>query len=567
MTYAYDDWVQMPTKDLYDTPIMKMAIDAAKDMYDRGQTQMENFYKTYGDFMSPFAKDMQKYGSIMNNIRNTINDAYARGIDLFKSPEGRMLVQQLSHSMDPAWYNAAKANAKVGYEYLKAVSEAKAKNQFNPDFEKYAAQLPGESGNFEDFSTDSGKMWTRSAPYQYQDLNQYTGHIFDKMEDSFIGTGEDHYDYYGVTREQRAKALTDNLAGILSTPLGKYHYEKAREHAALLGKNYNDENVVMQQFQDDVLTSTTEYEHRNRKLNEIYKLNKEHANRMAEKSVDNPTNPQNQYSIAELIRRTSSTRIVGQQTQEYGNDTLAKQRDEQMKIGSEISKATEGHSKTYKGRQMFKKAYQDNNYSAAALTDFIANQGFQKSDDKPNTIIVPKHQLGRLSTLAEITSRTAGFRGSIHNSNLRKKLADAEVVRVTFTGGNYGAYMKNATNQNHFECIIEAGKKETFQKDPADPTTAVSKYTWTPVETTGSYFDSHITSQPDNPKSGYLGVRGKTGKITETPNVPITNSQDTKYQDAVMSDVYTTSQYVKGSDYNYDASYTELTRYPYSNKK
>jgi hypothetical protein len=53
---------------------------------------MENFYKTYGDFMSPFAKDMQKYGSIMNNIRSTINDAYARGIDLFKSPEGRMLV-------------------------------------------------------------------------------------------------------------------------------------------------------------------------------------------------------------------------------------------------------------------------------------------------------------------------------------------------------------------------------------------------------------------------------------------------------------------------------------------
>ena len=88
MTYAYDDYVQMPTKDLYDTAVMKMAIEAAKDMYDKGQAQMENFYKTYGDFMSPFAKDMELYGAAMDNIRQTVNDAYARGIDLFKSPEG-----------------------------------------------------------------------------------------------------------------------------------------------------------------------------------------------------------------------------------------------------------------------------------------------------------------------------------------------------------------------------------------------------------------------------------------------------------------------------------------------
>ena len=564
MTYAYDDWVQMPTKDLYDTAVMKMAIDAAKDMYDKGQAQMENFYKTYGDFMSPFARDMHKYGSIMNNIRSTINDAYARGIDLFKSPEGRMLVQQLSHSIDPAWYNAAKANAKVGYEYLKAVQDAKAKNQFNPDFEKYAAQLPGESGNFEDFSTDSGKLWTRSAPYQYQDLNQYTGHIFDKMEDSFIETGEDHYDYYGVSREQRAKALTDNLAGILSTPLGKYHYEKAREHAAMLGKDYKDENVVMKQFQDDVLTSTTEYEHRNRKLNEIWKLQQEDASRQraAIRSNSNPINQQNQYSIAELIRRTSSTRIVGQQTQEYSTKTLAAQRDRQLEIGAEISKITGGHSHTYKARQMFKNAYQDNNYNAQALADFIANQGFQKDESKANTIIIPKHALSRLSTLPELASNTTGFRGKRYKSNLRDILKDADVVRVTFTGGVYGAYMKNATNQNHFECIIETGKRQTFQKDKEDPTTAVSKYEWTPVKTTGSYFDSHITSQQDDPRLGYLGTVNKKGKINITTGIPITNSQDTKYQDAVASDVYTTAQYVKGSDYNFDASYTELTGYP-----
>jgi hypothetical protein len=110
---------------------------------------------------------------------------------------------------------------------------------------------------------------------------------------------------------------------------------------------------------------------------------------------------------------------------------------------------------------MFKAVYQDSNYSPAALTDFIANQGFATADDEANTIILPKHQINRLSNLSEIQSKTTGFRGKEFNSKpwLRKVLKDADEIRVTFTGGNYGAYMKNATNQNHFECIVRAGKK------------------------------------------------------------------------------------------------------------
>ena len=66
---------------------------------------MENFYKTYGDFMSPIASDMQWYGDKMNYVRQTVNDAYARGIDLARSPEGRAIISQLSHSINPAEFN------------------------------------------------------------------------------------------------------------------------------------------------------------------------------------------------------------------------------------------------------------------------------------------------------------------------------------------------------------------------------------------------------------------------------------------------------------------------------
>lgn len=36
MVYAYDKSLPMPVADLYDTQIMAMAVNAAKDMYEKG---------------------------------------------------------------------------------------------------------------------------------------------------------------------------------------------------------------------------------------------------------------------------------------------------------------------------------------------------------------------------------------------------------------------------------------------------------------------------------------------------------------------------------------------------
>jgi hypothetical protein len=145
-------------------------------------------------------------------------------------------------------------------------------------------------------------------------------------------------------------------------------------------------------------------------------------------------------------------------------------------------------------------------------------------------------------------------------------LDGADEVRITFTGGNYGAYMKNATNQNHFAGVVKVrkysldskGNKQLYNAGPSK-----GNYKFDDKVYDDWYFDSHITSQPDDARAGYLGTVDKNGKVRETPNIPITNSQDTKYQDAIMSDRYTTDQYVKGSGYDFDATYTELTGYPY----
>lgn len=225
MTYAYDDYVQMPTKDLYDTAVMKMAIEAAKDMYDKGQAQMENFYKTYGDFMSPFAADMQKYGAAMDYVRKTVNDAYARGIDLFKSPEGRAIVAQLSHSIDPGWYNRARANAKVGYAYLDSLKDAMKNGTYDRDFQNFVlSKENGGPGAFEDFSSDNG-MWNVSGVSKFQDINQWTHHLFDNMELSYNperSKATPGFLVYDKNKDTMRKIVDGNIMQLANSDMGRY---------------------------------------------------------------------------------------------------------------------------------------------------------------------------------------------------------------------------------------------------------------------------------------------------------------------------------------------------------
>jgi hypothetical protein len=56
---------------------MMAAVSAAKDMYDKRQKTMEDFYEKYGTFDSPFAKDMERYGNLIQNITDAVDDMYA----------------------------------------------------------------------------------------------------------------------------------------------------------------------------------------------------------------------------------------------------------------------------------------------------------------------------------------------------------------------------------------------------------------------------------------------------------------------------------------------------------
>lgn len=271
MIYGQDDPMLFPVADLYDSGMMNMYINAAREQYNQNREDMKDFMKTYGDFISPISADMDW---VDQQTRGRINDALnylqQNGIDPLRSAEGRAIIQRVIRDTPTAGINARRQSAENAKEYLKNKAALERQGLYNPNFESY--RLGGNTIN--NWNTGDNGIWQETSPLEYKDLNEYTGHIFDKMEDEFISS-DGIYDYTGVSRERRNQALTQQIGGLLNTPLGRFHYENSRANAAaILGREPTEEEVL-NQFKNDILTATVEYERRNRKENPEYARQRE----------------------------------------------------------------------------------------------------------------------------------------------------------------------------------------------------------------------------------------------------------------------------------------------------
>lgn len=262
-----------PVADLYDSGMMQMYINAAREQYNQGRQDMKEFIDKYGDFVSPFQEDINWVDNeTRGRVNNALNYLYQNGIDPLRSAEGRALIQRVINNTDRAGINARRQSAENKKAWDKLAGEMKAKGQYNNDFINW--YFNNKYGVTPDqWSTEKNGVFSETSPLVYQDLNQYTGHIFDKMEDQFIESvmePDGKFDYSGVSEARRREALTPQLRGLTSTDLGRYHYELARQDAARKLGRVPTEDEVMQQYQDNIITSTKEYERRKREENKEY---------------------------------------------------------------------------------------------------------------------------------------------------------------------------------------------------------------------------------------------------------------------------------------------------------
>lgn len=274
MIYSKDQWIQLPTKDLYDSQIMLASINAARDMYEKGLQETKEFNKLYGDFTSPIARDVDYwYDNTLKPVRDAINYMYDKGIDPTRSAEGRALIQKLINQAPVAKLNQIRQSAKIADEYVKNRGTMQANGLYDPGFEQFALRDQyGRPVDLSTWSTIDDGTWERTAPYKYESLYDYTSPMFKDLKpheltkaevQSFGVKYDPRYQYQGISKGDLERITGERIPGVQNETLYKYYRDRAadvvRKRYMAAGKNPAEitQDEIDRQFVQDVIQANS----------------------------------------------------------------------------------------------------------------------------------------------------------------------------------------------------------------------------------------------------------------------------------------------------------------------
>ncbi len=227
MIYGRDVAVEYPIMDLYDTGMMNAYLTAVKNEYERGIKEQEEFVSKYGDFISPFRKDVETWDRLtMDPIVQAYEQMQAAGIDPLRSQEGRALLASIRRRIPRDTLSQLRQSAAAGQEYLKNRGELQAKGLYDPEFENFL--LNGTS--FNDYDTTQSGMWSRTSPTEFKGLRTITDPWFKNRQAKYKYT-KNGYDYYGYDENDMRTAVNDQIQAFLGNDYGRYYYNRALQRA------------------------------------------------------------------------------------------------------------------------------------------------------------------------------------------------------------------------------------------------------------------------------------------------------------------------------------------------
>lgn len=288
MVYSRDQWIQLPVRDLYDSQIMLASINAARDMYEKGQQQIKEFQKDYGDFYSPIQKDMDWYNkNIIQGSRDLINNLYDNGEDPLRSSSGRAKISRWLNNIPTGDINKLKMGSKIAQEYLKNRAMLEAQNKYNDDFEKYI----NGGKSIENWDTLKDGMWTRQSPSEFTTLKAATENWFNNRtphaltKDDVIGFGmpyDKNYDYTGYTYKDLTNVASKNTPGWIGSPIANYYRHIAKQQLLNEGIKSPTNAQVETRLQQNVADANKEWiVNPIKQVNEYAKMDKQFAQQSA----------------------------------------------------------------------------------------------------------------------------------------------------------------------------------------------------------------------------------------------------------------------------------------------
>ena len=221
MILGYEEPVQMPTMDIYSTDLMKMYIAAVKDQYDTAKEEYKDFLKSYQDFYSAAPGANQEYYNLtLGGAQNLMKQLAERGVDPFKSVEGRAAISNFINSVPVGRINALRQEAQIADEYLKSRDKLRAEGKFDPLTDAIVG-----GGNFDTWDRSKQGPWNRRYAIEDKSLGDLTSDFYSKLQkDEYIGPdksrGADskYYDLYGVSQDTLKTADAAALQALKDTP-------------------------------------------------------------------------------------------------------------------------------------------------------------------------------------------------------------------------------------------------------------------------------------------------------------------------------------------------------------
>lgn len=226
MIYANDQWLQMPTKDLYDTQMMAMALNAAKDMYEKGQQQIKDFTTTYGDFITPIAKDQDYYNkNVLDPVRNTINAIYEAGGDPLRSPEARALIARTINKVNTGDVQKLKQSAENANEFLKAKAKLELQGLYNPMYAKYDHP---DISTYSTLGPEGSGIWDKMSPTPYQNMADFSKSYFEGIKPITRSASRNGINYTKseITEDDLRNIANAHFNDLVNTPQGQLMYKK-----------------------------------------------------------------------------------------------------------------------------------------------------------------------------------------------------------------------------------------------------------------------------------------------------------------------------------------------------
>lgn len=226
--------VEQGREQVFDPVTAQMVLNTNRDYinavyrdYQQAMTDMKEFNKEYGDFLSPIQADMDLYDrEISGNIRNFVNNLYSQGIDPLRSQEGRAAIQRKLASINDGLVRDLRQRALNATKYIASRDALKAAGQYDPEYER--AMLGGQL--LEEWDNSLGG-WKATSASPYLDYEKKYGHLFDKM--GYEYDPEESKKFPGMRAFTKSKSrmrdiLSASRPDLINDPQYKYDLQRIK---------------------------------------------------------------------------------------------------------------------------------------------------------------------------------------------------------------------------------------------------------------------------------------------------------------------------------------------------